>query len=68
VGLSTAGVQRFAQARPSPPQSSLVPVVVRAPISESSHAEAGLTLLTPAGLRLEQLSLEQALVLLRALG
>jgi len=68
VGLSTAGVQRFAQARPSPPQASLVPVVVRAPTPESSHAEAGLTLLTPAGLRLERLSLEQALVLLRALG
>jgi hypothetical protein len=67
VGLSTSGVQRFAHGRPSPPHGSLVPVVVQAPTSERSHAEAGLTLLTPSGHRLERLSLEQALVLLRVL-
>jgi hypothetical protein len=68
VGLSTSGVQRFAQARPSRPHASLVPVVVQAPTPESSHSVAGLTLLTPSGHRLERLSFEQALVLLRALG
>jgi hypothetical protein len=67
VGLSPSGVQRFAHVMPSPPHASLVPVVVQAPTSESSHAEAGLTLLTPSGHRLERLSLEQALVLLRVL-
>src|SRR5512145_873380 len=58
VGLSTAGVQRFAQAKLPPPQASLVPVIVPAPTPESSHAETGLTLLTPSGHRLERLSLE----------
>jgi hypothetical protein len=67
VGLSTSGVQRFAHARRSPPQGSLVPIVVQAPMEESLPAGAGLSLLAPTGHRLERLSLEQALVLLRAL-
>ena len=68
VGLSTAGVQRFAQARPTRPQASLVPVVVQASPEEGLAAAAGLSLLTPSGHRLEGLSLEQALVLVQALG
>lgn len=68
VGLSTSGVQRFAQARPARRQASLVPVVVQAPLEEGPAMGAGLSLLTPSGHRLEWLSLEQALVLLRALG
>jgi len=68
VGLSTSGVQRFAHVRPSPPQASLVPVVVQAPMEESLLASAGLSLLTPSGHRLERLSLEDAVALLRALG
>jgi hypothetical protein len=68
VGLSTSGVQRFAAARPSYPQAALVPVVVQAPTPESWHAAAGLTLLTPSGYRLERLSFEDAVALLRALS
>jgi hypothetical protein len=68
VGLSTAGVQRFAAARHSHPHAALVPVVVQALTEEGPPAGAGLSLLTPSGHRLERLSLEQALVLLRALG
>jgi len=68
VGLSTSGVQRFAQARRPQPQAALVPVVVQALPEEGLPAGAGLILLTPGGHRLERLSLEQALVLLRALG
>ena len=67
VGLSTSGVQRFAQVRPPPPHASLVPVVVQASSAESPLASAGLSLLTPSGHRLERLSLEDAIVLLRAL-
>ena len=68
VGLSTSGVQRFAQAKLPRSQASFVPVVVQAPRNESSLASAGLSLLTSSGHRVERLSLEQALVLLRALG
>ena len=42
VGLSTAGVQRFAHVRPSPPQASLVPVVVQVLPEESLPPGAGL--------------------------
>jgi hypothetical protein len=68
VGLSTSGVQRFAHVRHSPPQASLVPVVVQASPDEGSLASAGLILLTPSGHRLERLSLADAVALLRALG
>jgi hypothetical protein len=68
VGLSTSGVQRFAQARRPQPQAALVPVVVQALPEEGLPAGAGLLLLMPSGHRLERLSLEQALVLVRALG
>jgi hypothetical protein len=68
VGLSTSGVQRFAQARRPQPQAALVPVVVQALPEEGLPAGAGLSLLTPSGHRLERLSLEDAVALLRALG
>jgi len=68
VGLSTSGVQRFAPAKLPRPQGSLVPVVVQAPPEESRPVAAGLILLTPSGHRLERLSLEDAVALLRALG
>jgi hypothetical protein len=60
-------VQRFAPAKLRRLQGSLVPVVVQASPEGSPLASAGLSLLTPSGHRLERLSLEQALVLLRAL-
>jgi hypothetical protein len=67
VGLSTAGVQRFAKAKPTPPRAALVPVALRRQAAEASPASR-LTWVTPSGHRLEPLSLEEALVLLRALG
>ena len=68
VGLSTSGVQRFVQSKRSQPRASLVPVVVQAPPEGSPSGRAELHLLTPSGHRLEGLSLEQALVLVQALG
>jgi hypothetical protein len=67
VGLSTSGVQRFAQARRRQPQAALVPIVVQTLPAEGLPAGAGLSLLTQSGHRLELLSLQAALVLLRAL-
>jgi len=67
VGLSTAGVQRFAKATAAPQRAALVAVALRPPVPEGS-ARPGLTWLTPGGHRLERLSVEEALVLLRGLG
>ena len=68
VGLSPSGVQRFAQAKRRQPRGSFLPVVVQTPPEEHRFDRSGLSLLTASGHRLEGLSLEQALVLVQALG
>jgi hypothetical protein len=69
VGLSSSGVQRFASARRRfpPRRAALVPVALRPPASETA-ATSALLWITPSGHRLERLSLEDAVALLRALG
>lgn len=68
VGLSAAGVQRFAQARPASGRAVLVPVVVPTAAEARLPASEGLRLVTPGGHRVERLSLDEVLALLRALG
>jgi len=68
VGLSAAGVQRFAQARRAERRAALVPVRVPAPVAETLPTSEGLRLVSPSGHRVECLSLEDAIALLRALA
>ncbi len=66
VGLSSTALQRWAAARP-PARRRLAPVTVTEPAS-AAPAEAGVTLVTPTGYRLEGLGLEAALGVLRHLS
>jgi hypothetical protein len=68
VGLSAAGVQRFVNAKPPARRAALVRVAVRPQASEASSAAPRLVWVTPSGHRLERLSLQDAVALLRALG
>jgi hypothetical protein len=68
VGLSAAGVQRFAQAKRALDRAALLPVVVATTAEARPTTSEGLRLVTPGGHRVERLSLDEALALLRALG
>jgi hypothetical protein len=68
VGLSAAGVQRFVNAKPTARRAALVRVAVQPQASEASPAALSLVWVTPSGHRLERLSLQDAVALLRALG
>jgi hypothetical protein len=68
VGLSAAGVQRFANAKAPARRAGLVRVAVAPQAREASPAVPGLVWVTPSGHRLERLSREDAVALLRALG
>jgi hypothetical protein len=70
VGLSTSGVQRFASEKPTARPAALVAVALRPvrPATREAAAPSSLTWVTPSGHRLERLSLEDAVALLRALS
>jgi hypothetical protein len=68
VGLSAAGVQRFVNAKPAGRHAALVRVAMPPQAREASPAVPSLVWVTPSGHRLERLSLQDAVVLLRALG